>query len=177
VKPKKDMNESVIRELAKGIPEERFWATFVQCLFCKQVIFCETFGVNHVCGVEGRKSRRYSPYATPAKITSATRSRAVVSRLRRTYALAYIPSTPTPTVSTEYDEEQPSSRSEGGEGGGGAGNGGERHTSSDSGSAGDGVTETDSEEDPIFSSDVELPSVNEIFKQWRREKRAAQRSD
>ena len=201
MKPTKEMNQAVINELAKGMTEERFWGTFVQCLFCKAVIFRETFGANHACDIETRQSRRYNPYNAPAKAPmNATRPRAVASRLRRTYALANIPSTPIPTVTPfpGIDEGQtPSSlfsegdtdvepmedensevSSEESAYSGIARDEGQGLASGSSVVAGETSpgSEEGSEAEPIFSSDIELPSITQVFEQWRREKRAARRS-
>jgi hypothetical protein len=46
------------------------------------------------------------------------------------------------------------------------------------GSDSDGEAGTDEEEEfPVFSSDVELPSITQVFEQWRQEKLAARGSN
>ncbi|TEB36976.1 hypothetical protein FA13DRAFT_1787262 [Coprinellus micaceus] len=103
VKPQKEVRQAVVGELTKGVSEERFWATFVQCLFCKKITFRETFGVNHICCVEEsnrNKPQRYNPYVTPVQKAGPTRSRAMASRLQTTYTLASI-SSPAPTLTME----------------------------------------------------------------------------
>ncbi|TEB21295.1 hypothetical protein FA13DRAFT_1832692 [Coprinellus micaceus] len=188
VRPKKQMNKAVIRELSKGMTEEQFWATFVQCLFCKAVIFRETFGANHTCDIETHQSRRYNPYSTPAKTSmKATRPRAVASRLQRTYALTNIPNGPIPTAPFPgiNEGQAPSVFSEGDTDieplGDGDGDSSETASDEDEGRASGssvptGETSSDTEEEPIFSSDVELPSITQVFEQWRQEKRVARRS-
>ena len=50
----------VFEELIRGVTEERFYALFVQCLACKEVMFREFFVTYHVC--LHHKSREYHPY-------------------------------------------------------------------------------------------------------------------
>ncbi|TEB31574.1 hypothetical protein FA13DRAFT_1709534 [Coprinellus micaceus] len=106
VYPRKKVNKELIRDLAKGITEERFWATFVQCLICKGIIFRETFGANHVCDIEQPKRRRYSPYPTKQQGGPSSSKRPVPSRLQRTYAFS-IRSSPTPTEPVQSGEHSP----------------------------------------------------------------------
>ncbi|TEB33307.1 hypothetical protein FA13DRAFT_1708645 [Coprinellus micaceus] len=167
VKPQKEVKQTVVRSLAKGISEEQFWATFVQCLVCKDVIFRETFGANHVCGIDvpGPQRHRHNPYATPVKNTSTTRSRVVASRrLQRTYALASISSPAHPETTR-----------------GAARNGPARHNSSNSNdTAGDTDTDpvSDSDELPqILTSDPDLPTLPQLFDAWRQEDLAARGSN
>ncbi|KAJ3521852.1 hypothetical protein NMY22_g12142 [Coprinellus aureogranulatus] len=46
--------EDLIHNLSEGITEARFWATFVQCLVCRKVLFRETFSVFHTGCIENR---------------------------------------------------------------------------------------------------------------------------
>lgn len=139
--------------------EERFWATFVQCLFCQAVIFWETFGANHTCGVKEPKRSRYTPYTSPTKVESTTRSRVAVSRLQRTYALAIIPGSPphhghsaAGSIAGGLGEgEQPNETSEGDVSGTGA---------QESHSADGADTEP---EDAGISSDFDMPALQELL--------------
>ncbi|RXW19048.1 hypothetical protein EST38_g6803 [Candolleomyces aberdarensis] len=40
---------TVIRDLALGLPERRFWSLFVQCSLCKTVVLREPFSAFHEC--------------------------------------------------------------------------------------------------------------------------------
>lgn len=40
---------SVIRDLALGLPERRFWNLFVQCSLCRTVVLREPFSSFHEC--------------------------------------------------------------------------------------------------------------------------------
>lgn len=40
---------TLIRDLALGIPESRFWDLFVQCSLCKTVVLREPFSAFHEC--------------------------------------------------------------------------------------------------------------------------------
>jgi hypothetical protein len=118
---------------------------------------------------------------------STTRSRVVASRLQRTYALAIIPTSPTPTVSTEADESQsPEERDGSADFWGGAdedikvstegGSQGSEEGSEGFDSDGEASMDGSEAEFPVFSSDVELPSITQVFEQWRQEKLASRRS-
>lgn len=68
IKPKK----ALMWELSRGIPEARFWETFVQCLACKDVVFRDTMAANHNCRDSPSKdnNRRHHPYSRAYKLTS-----------------------------------------------------------------------------------------------------------
>ena len=40
---------SIIRDLALGLPEHRFWNLFIQCSLCKIVVLREPFSSFHEC--------------------------------------------------------------------------------------------------------------------------------
>lgn len=157
-----------MRDLAKGLPEESFWATFVQCLLCKDVIFRETFAANHTCDIDEPQARRYHPYAPAATMASSSRStRARVSatrRLQRTYAFRISPS-PVPTEpATEVEGNiEAGDNTEVGEGGA---EGWQVYEESNSG-------EADDEEFPIFGDGDDLPSVPQIIAAQDLERQAA----
>ncbi|KAJ3527999.1 hypothetical protein NMY22_g9571 [Coprinellus aureogranulatus] len=94
----KAVKAALIVELMKGMTEERFWATFVQCFQCNKIMFRENFGLNHRCrlGREDPNGRshlpnhplRYSPYPTSRRFFPSRRSHAVGMQLiNQVYAL------------------------------------------------------------------------------------------
>ena len=56
---------SVIRDLALGLPEHRFWNLFVQCSLCKTVVLREPFSAFHDC------SSRQQTQSTLSRFTRA----------------------------------------------------------------------------------------------------------
>ena len=148
VNPQKHVKQGLVRELASGVTEEHFWATFVQCLTCKAVVFRETYGANHKCDIEEPNRQRYTPYSrTPTRRgPTATRPRATGARLCRTYAFS-IPSTPAELAESEelHEEVEVSTQVL------------EDPTDVNS-------DPTDSSDDLlVFSSDVDLPTIPQIL--------------
>ncbi|TEB22935.1 hypothetical protein FA13DRAFT_1798511 [Coprinellus micaceus] len=45
----KKADERLVSELVAGMPEDRFWNTFVQCFLCKQVTLRKNFAISHEC--------------------------------------------------------------------------------------------------------------------------------
>ncbi|TEB30834.1 hypothetical protein FA13DRAFT_1710106 [Coprinellus micaceus] len=75
--PKKD-KDAVMANLTTGMPEGTFWATFVQCLVCKDVMFRKTMiAGNHTCAIKpSRIACRHHPYRREGRgrLSSATSS-------------------------------------------------------------------------------------------------------
>jgi hypothetical protein len=45
----KKARDALVNELAEGMSEDCFWATFVQCFICKTVTLRKHFAAGHVC--------------------------------------------------------------------------------------------------------------------------------
>ncbi|TEB25443.1 hypothetical protein FA13DRAFT_1796523 [Coprinellus micaceus] len=71
----KEVKDSLVNELTEGMTEDRFWATFVQCLVCKTVTLRKHFAVNHVCGAKQDATWSEAPndYEGPSSPTSTER--------------------------------------------------------------------------------------------------------
>lgn len=59
----KAVNPGVWSALMKGVSEESFWDTFVQCMQCKQVTVRQHYATNHKCPQnKGSRDERFHPY-------------------------------------------------------------------------------------------------------------------
>ncbi|TEB20263.1 hypothetical protein FA13DRAFT_1801098 [Coprinellus micaceus] len=88
---------ALVNHLTGGMSEERFWATFAQCLVCKQVTLQKNFAFSHKCGAKA--FRKVHPYSrnipgTPSPPSSGS-SRSVDSLLSG--------SSPAPTETAKFD--------------------------------------------------------------------------
>ncbi|KAJ3540108.1 hypothetical protein NMY22_g4446 [Coprinellus aureogranulatus] len=79
----KMIRNKLISDLMVGVSEARFWAIFVQCLQCRNVMFREHFAANHKCSEvtqsKERKDTRYHPYRRGGVRYRTTRIRAQAS--------------------------------------------------------------------------------------------------
>jgi hypothetical protein len=88
--------DALMNDVAKGMSESRFWATFAQCLVCKAVTFRKNFALSHVCR---RNDGRGHPYLTSDSPHASDLHRDVSP----SGDLSEFPSSPTPTELADYD--------------------------------------------------------------------------
>ncbi|KAJ3501342.1 hypothetical protein NMY22_g18961 [Coprinellus aureogranulatus] len=62
---------NLLEDLACGVSEARFWAIFVQCLVCKEVVLRDTMAISHHCNDRRRAAEgRAHPYLRRGRPTA-----------------------------------------------------------------------------------------------------------
>ncbi|KAJ3526684.1 hypothetical protein NMY22_g10069 [Coprinellus aureogranulatus] len=150
----KKAQDSLMEEIGEGMTEQRFWATFVQCFLCKKVTLRKHFVVGHTCLA---KNGRSHPYARHGFETSRTESEDSDDH-------NYMVSSPAPTEIVETEDEYDIFEDveyvfvhQGGSADVSA-LGADNQTTLQ-----EATTEGDADIPSVISSDVELPTIQEIM--------------
>ncbi|TEB34013.1 hypothetical protein FA13DRAFT_1789204 [Coprinellus micaceus] len=95
----KRANEKLMREIAAGMSEDRFWSTFVQCFLCKTVTLRKNFATSHECKTASNRARLAQP-SFPADEPETPSPLGYHG-----WQLEDGLSSPTPTEPVDFDEE------------------------------------------------------------------------
>lgn len=135
------MKKAFLCDLSRGIPESRFWAAFVQCIVCKDVVFRDTVSITHKCRDDKGSGGRYHPYSRSLKRTVSVKLETAHGDTPISFRLRSMrPSSPVPTELNDHDADNEAASEE------------------------SEVEDGDSESSPPrLSSDFEFPSIAEII--------------
>lgn len=141
-----------IERFTSGIPESEFWQSFVQCMSCRSVMFCES-GTYHDCtGISLARKRRYHPFRAAVRVQA--RLGPIPGDVPEAFTLRSLRESRAPTEVDDTLEGEtptlPNAVASAGE------------PSDDSGDETEVIPESDAIEAPL-SSDFELPSMLQIL--------------